>query len=36
MVDDSNDEIYWYKDMALSDIKILTPDGKPQTKYKVY
>ena len=33
---DSGDEIYWYKDQSLSNIKILDPQGNPQSKYKVF
>ncbi|MCK5111072.1 MAG: hypothetical protein KAQ94_06080 [Arcobacteraceae bacterium] len=33
---DSADDIHWYKGQALSKIEILDPDGKPQTKYKVF
>jgi hypothetical protein len=25
---DSNDDIYWYEDKALKDIKIITPENK--------
>ena len=33
---DPFDDIYWYKDQALSYIKILGPDLKEQDKFKTF
>lgn len=33
---DSSDQIYWYKDKSLTDIKILDPNKNPQNHFKVF